>query len=175
MKIVIRFSPVGCTSAAALAAVLLTGCVDETPSSLEVASDAPALGAQTPAQPASTPEMVIEPRFEIDLEIDGPLKPGHPIHLTVRGGARFATQDAEVRLILPEVAAAERSSWELIEIPVGEDLPPHLRIRKGFAAGETFRERATVTIPEPGYYYVLATVLQHSDGQNGITSGVSRR
>lgn len=109
------------------------------------------------------PDMVVDPRFEIDVDVGGALKPGHPIHFTVRGTARHATGDAEVRLVLPELAAAERSSWELIEIPVGEDLAPHFRMRKSFAAGETFRERATVTIPEPGYYFVLATVVQHSD------------
>jgi hypothetical protein len=97
------------------------------------------------------------------MDVEGALKPGRPIHLTVRGSAHFATQDAEVRLTLPEVAAAERSSWELVEVPVGEDVPPHFRVRKPFTEGESFRERATVTIPEPGYYYVLATVIQHSE------------
>lgn len=109
------------------------------------------------------PDLAIESRFEIDLGVDGSLAPGRPIHFTVSGSANFATRHAEVRLTLPEVAAAERSGWELVEVPLGEDVPPHLRLRQGFAAGERFRERATVTIPEPGYYYVLATVIQHSD------------
>jgi hypothetical protein len=99
----------------------------------------------------------------MDVDVDGALRPGRPIHLTVRGNALFVTQDAEVRLTLPEVAAAERSSWEVVEVPLDEDVPPHFRMRKPFAADEDFRERATVTIPEPGYYYVLATVIQHSD------------
>lgn len=64
---------------------------------------------------------------------------------------------------LPEVAAAERSSWELIEIPLGEDLPAHLRLRKSFTAGEAFQERVTITVPEPGYYFVMATVIQQSE------------
>gem|GEM_PF-2958082 len=147
---------------AALAAVMLAACVDEAPSPLGAAPDAFWRSASGP-EGAPGPDLVIEPRFEIQVDVDGALKPGHPIHLTVRGSARFATEDAEVRLTLPEVAAAERSSWDLVEIPVGEDLPSHYRVRKEFAAGERFRERATVTIPEPGYYYVLATVIQHSE------------
>ncbi len=146
--------------AAALSAVALAACADEAPS--PVAAD-PALAVQTSAEVTPGPDLVITPRFTMELDVDGALKPGRPIHFTVRGSALFTTQDAEVRLTLPEVAAAERSSWELVEVPMGEDVPPHFRMRKPFAAGEDFRERATVTIPEPGYYYVLATVIQHSD------------
>lgn len=109
--------------------------------------------------------MEIAPRFEIDLDVEGALKPGHPIHLTVRGQANFATRDATIQLILPEVAAAERSSWDVVEMPVGEEITAHAELRKSFAAGERFRERTTITIPEPGYYNVLAIALQHSDDQ----------
>ncbi len=155
-----RRLPVVCL--VAVGAALLGACEDDAPSPFATAADpSPSSIAGTAGAPG--PDLVIEPRFEIEVEVNGVLKPGRPIHLTVRGSARYATEDAEVRLLLPEVAAAERSSWELIEIPVGEDLSPQFRMRKGLAAGETFRERATVTIPEPGYYYVLATVLQHSD------------
>lgn len=146
--------------AAALSAVALAACADEAQS--PIAAD-PARAVQTSAEGMPGPDLVITPRFTMDVDVDGPLKPGRPIHLTVRGSALFATQDAEVRLTLPEVAAAERSSWELVEVPLGGDVPPHFRMRKPFTAGEDFRERATVTIPEPGYYYVLATVIQHSD------------
>jgi hypothetical protein len=164
-----------------LFAVLPAACVDD-PSPVGAAPDESlfdAVPASAMAGVASA-DMVIEPRFEIDVDVDGALKPGHPIHLTVRGSARFATKDAEVRLVLPELAAAERSGWKLVEIPVGEELPPHLQMRKGFAARESFRERATVTIPEAGYYYVLATVLERSEdsqvsGQGHIIgSGASR-
>lgn len=140
---------------------LLVGCTDRqhSPSAPEVG---PLLGtAAVAGEPG--PDFVIHPRFALELDVEGALKPGHPIHLTVRGEAFFPTQDAEIRLTLPEVAAAERSTWEVVELPLNEDLPPHLRTRQGFAAGERFRERATVTIPEPGYYNVTATVIQHSD------------
>jgi hypothetical protein len=160
--------------ATALSGAALAACVDEVPSPIGVN---PALEAA--AAGTLGPDLVINPRFAIDVDVDGALKPGRPIHLTVRGTSHFATRDAEIRLTLPEVAAAERSSWQLVEVPVGEDVPPHFRMRKAFAAGESFRERATVTIPEPGYYYVLATLIQHSDdvranGQGFIGSGAGR-
>ncbi len=139
---------------------VLAGCVDDT--------NSPAAPLSNSFSPVHLPEgvpgpdLVIEPRFDLDVDVTGTLKPGHPIHFTVRGSARYATQDAEVRLILPEVAAAERSGWGLVEIPVGKEIAPHFRMRRGFAGGERFRERATVTIPEPGYYFVQATVQQRS-------------
>jgi hypothetical protein len=164
MKIPLGATPFRRTLSAAYAAALsalLAGCVDEVPSPLEARPHT--LGVQTSTEGGTGPDLVVSSRFALDLEVDGALKPGRPIHFTVRGSARFATGDAEVRLTLPEVTAAERSSWDLVEIPVGTEMPPHFRMRKAFAAGESFRERATVTIPEPGYYSVLATVIQHSD------------
>jgi hypothetical protein len=111
---------------------------------------------------AAQAELRVEDRFDLDIEVAGSLKPGQPIHLTLRGTARFATGDAEVRLSLPEVAAAERSSWQVVELPVGEETPPHIRLRRAFSAAESFRERTSLTIPEPGYYFVIATAKQHS-------------
>lgn len=108
-------------------------------------------------------DLVVGNRFDLDVDVQGSLKPGHPIHLTLRGTANFATQDADVRLSLPEVAAAEESGWDVVEIPVGEETRPHIALRREFAAGETFRERTTLTIPEPGYYFVMATAKQYSD------------
>ncbi len=153
-----------CVHLLASALLVLPGaCVDAVPSTPTTTAPTETFLSLAQAAGEPGPDIAIEPRFELELDVNGAFKPGHPLHFTVRGSARFATQDAEVRLILPEVAAAERSSWELIEVPVGEAIPPHLRMRKGFAGGESFRERATVTIPEPGYYFVLANVIQRSD------------
>ncbi|HEX8692090.1 MAG TPA: hypothetical protein VF746_06710 [Longimicrobium sp.] len=141
--------------------MLLVGCTDKAASPV-----APPAGPEldaTPVVDSPGPDLVIHPRFEIDLDVEGTLRPGHPIHFTVRGSARFATREGEVRLILPEVAAAERSGWEVVEIPAGEESPAHFGMRKSFAVGETFRERATIIIPEPGYYSVMAVATQRSD------------
>lgn len=104
------------------------------------------------------------PRFDLHVEVDGSLRPGQPIFLTLHGRAHFASQDVELRLILPEVAAAENSSWDEVVLPeLGDSLPPQLRQRRPLAAGEEFREGVTVTVPVPGYYAVLASVILRSD------------
>jgi hypothetical protein len=64
---------------------------------------------------------------------------------------------------LPEVSAAERSSWDEVMLPgLGESLPPHGSWLRALAAGEHFSERVTVVIPESGYYAVVASVFQRS-------------
>lgn len=73
----------------------------------------------------------------------------------------MATPDGEVRVTLPEVASAETGGWEVVKIPVNEELRPHLRVRRGFAAGESVRQRVSLTIPEPGYYHAVVTGYAH--------------
>ena len=121
----------------------------------------PTLASQPDAPPGN--DLTIEKRFDLQVDVQGSLKPGHPIHLTLRGTANFATKDADVRLSLPEVAAAEKSGWDIIEVPIDEQTRPHVSVRRGFEAGESFRERTTITIPEPGYYLVMATAEQRSN------------
>lgn len=141
-----------------LASALIIGCND-------IPSAVNPVGPSAEVGPVAEPgnDFVVEDRFSLDVDVGGSLKPGQPIHLTLRGIANFATKDAEVRLSLPEVAAAEQSSWDLVEIPVGEETRPHIRLRRDFAAKAAFRERTTITIPKPGYYFVMATAKQYSD------------
>lgn len=141
-----------------LAVAAVAGCDDASPLVNVAEAD---LNARRASQPLD--DLYVENRFDLDVEVQGSLKPGQPIHFTLRGRANFATEDVDIRLSLPEVAAAERSSWEDVQIPIGEETPPHIRVRREFGAGETFRERATVMIPEPGYYLVTATAKQFSD------------
>lgn len=169
---------IGWRTALAAACTLVAGCTDKglTPSA---PIDDPRAALASTAQTTGTTPLTILPRFEIDLDVEGSLKPGHPIHLTVRGQSNFATRDATIQLLLPEVAAAERSSWDLVELPVGEEIAAHAELRKSFAAGERFHERTTITIPEPGYYNVLAIALQRSDdretdGATLVGRGASR-
>jgi hypothetical protein len=142
-------------------------------------SAAHTLNAAASDTTTGTVPMAIAPRFDIGLDVEGSLKPGHPIHLIVRGQANFATADGEIRLTLPEVAAARRSGWDVVEVPVGEEMTPLYQTRRSFEAREQFRERATVTIPEPGYYSVHVTARQHSDdrptdGGSMVGSGAAR-
>lgn len=151
-------------SVAALAGLLLTACADEVRSPVAPSRAGSTQLAHLQANSASgESEFAIEARFSLNVDVQGSLKPGQPIHLKLRGTANFATEDADIRLSLPEVSAAERSSWQAIAVPVGEETPPHLRLRRGFTAGETFQARTTLTIPEPGYYYVATSAEQLSD------------
>jgi hypothetical protein len=104
-----------------------------------------------------------EARFTLAIDATGSFKPGHPVHLTLRGVTNFATGDAEIRLVLPEVSAARASSWTDVVLPIGRESAPELTLRRGFEAGEQFVARTTVTIPVPGYYQVIASAVQHSD------------
>lgn len=151
-------------AASTAALVLIASCADDDTSPVAPPGEQTArFAAAAPTAERPGGEFAIEDRFTLDLDVEGSLKPGQPIHLKLRGTASFATADAEVRVTLPEVAAAERSSWNSIALPIGEEIPPHIRFRRGFAAGSSFQERTTLVIPEPGYYLVTATVRQHSD------------
>jgi hypothetical protein len=143
--------------ALSFAAALLAGCDDR---------------ESTPVAPAArfsqqavehVDDRAVADRFTLDVDVNGSLRPGQPIHLTLRGRANFRTGDADVRLTLPEVSAAEQSGWDVVELPIGEESRPQIRVRRAFSAGEELRERTSITIPEPGYYYVVATAKQRSD------------
>jgi hypothetical protein len=155
------FRCVGGYALAAFAGSFLAACTDDAGSPLAASGPAAELAAST-SSPKGESEFIVEDRFTLDVDVEGSLKPGQPIHLKLTGTANFATEDAEVRVSLPEVSAAEQSSWGAIAMPVGEETVPHLRMRRGFTAGEKFQARATLTIPEPGYYFVAAAAKQHS-------------
>lgn len=102
------------------------------------------------------------PRFDIDVRAHGALRPGIPFELEVVSTVRHDTEDARVEVILPEIAAAEASSWERIRVPKGAPERKHGEWRRSLSKGQTFRGRAQITIPEPGYYTVIAVVEQLS-------------
>lgn len=156
---------------AALAALaLLAGCDD---TSTHVAPAAPAVEAPSLSMgDGGTGGLMPEPRFSLEIEAAGSFRPGNPVHLTLIATANYATREADLRLILPEVAGAERTGWEFVDVPLGEEPVPHLQERRGLAAGERVRLRTNVTIETPGYYSVLAHAQQLSD-DNGTDRGAT--
>jgi hypothetical protein len=148
---------------APVAMTLLLAACDETPTPLgahDVGLRAHGIATETSAR---TSHLQFRNRFEIGIDARGSLKPGHPIHLTVTGRANYATNDAEIRLTLPELAAAKHSGWQVVELPLNHRPAAELVLRQGFISGETFRGQAMVAFPEAGYYYVVATAQQLSD------------
>lgn len=101
-------------------------------------------------------------RFTVDVGVTGDLRPGQPVTLQVTARGVFATQDVEVRLMLPEVAAAKLSSWNEVVIPIGTPLPAEALWRTPLPAGASVVREATVSIPRAGYYMVVASVLKKS-------------
>lgn len=149
-------------AAVVAAGSLLGGCSDdrqETPVSPPDAAGGHY--AVAPGAPPPAPEFVSSPPFDLDVAVHGSFKPGHPLHLSLDAVANSATADGELRLTLPEVASAEESGWDVVVLPMNREFRPHLRIRKGFREGERVRERTTITIPEPGYYHLIATGVRH--------------
>jgi hypothetical protein len=112
-------------------------------------------------------------RFDVQLRASGSFRPGDPVQITLTGRANLRTGDAEVRLVLPEVAAARQSSWDRVHIPLGEPLAPELSDRGALSHGQSLTRTANVVIPRPGYYQVVASILQRSraDGDEATARG----
>lgn len=147
-----------CSRCAVAGAALLAACSDQ-----QATSVASTNGSRVHAAWVDAPQGEFEsrPRFELQVEAAGSLKPGRPIHLSLTANANFGTADGEVRLTLPEVSAAEDGGWDQVVTPVNQESRPHIRVRKRFGEGEVLREQRTLMIPEPGYYHVIATGYQH--------------
>lgn len=102
-------------------------------------------------------------RFGVEVQANGSFRPGQPIQITVQARANLRTTDAEVRLVLPEAAALKRGGGERMVMRPNEAPQPELSERQGMARGQSLTRTATITIPKPGYYQVIASVEQHSD------------
>ncbi len=102
-------------------------------------------------------------RFGVEVRANGSFRPGQPIQITVQARANLRTTDAEVRLVLPEAAALKRGGGQRMDMHLGEAPQPELSERQGMSRGQSLTRTATITIPRPGYYQVIASVEQRSD------------
>ena len=102
-------------------------------------------------------------RFSVDVRASGSFRPGQPIQITVTGAARLSTGNTTVQLLLPEVAAAERGGWSRMEYGPGGAVQPALVARQAMSRGQSLTRTANITIPRPGYYQVIATVVQSEE------------
>lgn len=141
-------------------AAVLAGCSDAIPTR-PVASASP--DGQGAATSAGQPEHLRAiPRYVVDLAAAGSLRPGQPVHLTATVDGKLPTNDVEIRIFLPEVAAAQQSGWDAVRVPRNTELTPQARARRSLGRGQRTHLSASVTIPEPGYYMALASVIQKS-------------
>jgi hypothetical protein len=158
------------TTFIAISALALTGCRDDVRSPLSVNQPVLAVNAEQFSEPNA--DLAAAVRFDLDLKVGGSLKPGEPIHLLIRGRALYQTNQAEVMLVLPEVAAAEQSSWRRVVVPLGRRARPHLDVVRTFRAGEEFHERSDISIPVAGYYHIYAFVRQLSSDRESDPPGL---
>jgi hypothetical protein len=139
---------------AAVAGVLalLAACSDDTPS-LPAPGEPPDLTARDGA-PSSIPT---RPRFNLDLQVNGALRPGVPIQLVLTATGTAETSAADLEIVLPEVASAEESGWTDYRPIQGRAVPAAASRRVSLGNGGKTVLQQTVTFPQPGYYTVLAS------------------
>lgn len=147
-------------SAAAILSILAAaGCHDD-----DTLIGPSASRLEAPDQLRPTVEFVFFRRFDLDVGVVGPVRPGSPIEIMTSVRANLPTPDAELKIVLPEVEAARMSEWGPgFRVPVGVHLPPLARRQISLTAGQVLRENAIIIIPAPGYYRVVVTARSVSD------------
>ena len=99
--------------------------------------------------------------------MSGDLRPGQSVQLTARITGKRDVRDAEVKIMLPELAALQAARQQgpdaALDWRVNEQLPVELRARRSVGNGDVFTEQVNVTVPEPGYYRAVAMVSDQSD------------
>jgi hypothetical protein len=142
--------------AALCGVVVLAACSDDLPTGSPGPDEvAGASGTRAPRAAA---------RFGVDVRASGSFRPGQPVQITVTAQGNLRTSDAEVRLVLPEVAALRAGGGERMRMPVGQAPHPDLSERMALSRGQTVTRTANITISRPGYDQVIASVEQRSDG-----------
>lgn len=149
-------------------ATVLAGCSDTLPTRSST-SELSAVQA-TPPGGGQREHLRAVPRYVVDLDAAGSLRPGQPLHLTATVDGRLPTEEVEIRIFLPEVAAAEQSGWDVVRVPRNTEFAPQARSRRSLGRGQRTHVSANVIIREPGYYMALASVVQKS-GEPLINEG----
>src|SRR5687768_15695775 len=85
-------------------------------------------------------------RFGIDVRASGSFRPGQPIQITVNARGNLRTSDAEVRLVLPEVAALRTGGGERLQVNPGQAPAADLKERMSLGRGQAVTRTANITI-----------------------------
>ncbi|WP_419941015.1 hypothetical protein [Candidatus Palauibacter sp.] len=105
-----------------------------------------------------TRNMAARKWFSISIEPTTSLKPDEPIELVVTYTANFATDDADLFVVLPEIESAKLSSWgDGFKMPLGGSIPIKVESNQGFVAGDQTSQSVAFSVPVPGIYRVHAT------------------
>ncbi len=141
----------------------VAGCSDRSlpTSEMSASSVSAALGAV--GTQADSTDMPMMERFSLTLTAKGAFRPGVPIVIHADIVGNLATDDAEVRVVLPEVEFETLNGWvQARGRPVHTKLKAREESRIALAAGERKQVSSTVSIPMAGYYRVVVSVSQKS-------------
>lgn len=141
--------------------MLLGGCADDLTRD-QMTPPAPSEESMPAARPT---DLNPTSRFSIELRAAGRLVPNAPIALHTNVVANLKTEDAEIAIWLPEVAAARLSGWgKGYRVPAGEALPREGVWQASMGRGQRQQHQAVIRIPEPGYYRVVASAFGRTSG-----------
>ena len=133
-----------------LAAVVLQACDASYP-----AAPVPAAVSRQASEP-ETGIRVID-RFDIDLSAHGPLRPGQPIRVSARVTAGLPTAGARIDLTLPDLEVERHIRKSGRRPAAGVRLDAAAEWEGSLRAQQAIEVGTVITIPEPGYYRVVAT------------------
>ena len=102
-------------------------------------------------------------RFTVDVGASGSFKPGQPLKLTIAATGVLDTRDIELLITMPEFEVAKGApNPAAFSVPMKTKLPPVASWRQSLGAGSTIQREASVNVPLPGYYHLVASALTRS-------------
>lgn len=151
-----------------LASLLISAaCADQPtlPEALEPSVETPPRFTTTSSQTHPGVDIPTIDRFGLALRTEGTYRPGEPVRISVDAVGNLPTEAAMLTVTLPEVELARASSWGRgFSYRSSRPLPPTLtRSLSAFDRGAASTNEATVTIPAPGYYRVVAKLMPIGD------------
>ena len=151
-------------AAAGLVALLVVGCSDvEGPDMDRTPRISPVLTprAQTPP---TTADLSARKWFEIEFDVGATIKPGEPITIDVTYTSNFSTDDADLRVTLPEVESAKLTDWGGGYKPVlGVPLEAKIKSNRAFGPGDQVSESIVFSVETAGIYRVHGTAISKMD------------
>lgn len=103
------------------------------------------------------PPYVTQPRFTVDVNVSGQLRPGSIVQVHATITSLVLTENAEIHVAMPEIQNARANGWgPSYRMPQGH-VPSVASRRLAMASGHSTSATATVRIEAPGYYRVVVS------------------
>lgn len=145
--------------AVTLAATLSVSACTDTPTAPTPPREAeppapagPAVAGRAGATITETPVLV---RYLLDVSVRGPLVPGRPFDVVVQTTNTIDDRQANVQVVLPEVAVARLNGWRDGKAAVGSRVPSHLSATHALSRGLPAADHTSIVIGAPGLYRLI--------------------